>query len=48
MGMTAGVTLALTIYALNTKSDITYAGGALCTASIGLMLFGIFSGIFYS
>jgi len=48
MGMTAGVTLALTIYALNTKTDITYKGGALCTLSMGLFLFGIFSSIFYS
>ncbi len=47
MGMTTGVAGALSIYAATTKTDFTMMGGMLFACSIGLLLFGIFAGIFY-
>ena len=45
--MTSGIAIALTVYAIYSKTDFTEKGGLLFAASISLMLFGIFSGIFY-
>ena len=36
-GMTLGITLALTVYALTTKSDFTMMGGAFFIFGIGLL-----------
>ena len=41
--MTLGVTIALTIYAVTTTTDITYMGGALFIVSCALLFFGIFA-----
>jgi len=40
--MTAAMTLALTLYACTTKTDITYYGGALFIGSCALFLLLIF------
>ncbi|CAK1585918.1 unnamed protein product [Parnassius mnemosyne] len=41
VGITAGVCLALTLFAFQTKWDFTMLGGALVAASMVLLLFGI-------
>jgi FtsH-binding integral membrane protein len=41
--MTVAITLALTIYACTTKTDITMMGGALFILGMALLLFGIFA-----
>ncbi|CAG4946591.1 unnamed protein product [Parnassius apollo] len=41
VGITAGVCLALTLFAFQTKWDFTMMGGALVAASMVLLLFGI-------
>lgn len=38
---TCGLTLALTIYAFNTKTDFTLYGGILIALSFGLLIFGL-------
>ena len=38
--------IALTIYALTTKTDFTVCGGVLCVCLGGLILLGIFSFVF--
>ena len=41
--MTTGVTLALTIYAMTTKTDFTVCGGLLFVLVMSLILFGLFA-----
>lgn len=45
-GMTAAVTIALTIYAFYTKTDFTYCGGMLFVLSALMFTWGFFSLIF--
>ena len=47
-GMTLGITRALTVYALTTKSDFTMMGGAFFIFGIGLLLFGLFGSLFFN
>jgi FtsH-binding integral membrane protein len=44
--MTAGIVVALTIYAMTTKTDFTVCGGALFIIGAGFCLFGLFSFMF--
>jgi FtsH-binding integral membrane protein len=44
--MTAGVTIALSLYACTTKTDFTYCGGFLFCCSAIMLLFGILGLIF--
>ena len=44
--MTTGIVLALTIYALTTKSDFTVCGGAMFVFGAAFLMFGIFSMFF--
>lgn len=48
VGMTFGLTLALTVYAMVTKDDFTMRGGALCSLLAALIMIGIMSIFFYS
>ena len=41
--MTTGITLALTIYAMTTKTDFTVCGGLLFVLVMALILFGLFA-----
>ena len=41
IGITAGVTVIVTLFAMNTKYDVTGCGMFLFVASLVLMLFGI-------
>jgi len=45
--MTLGITVALTLYAVTTKTDFTMMGATFFILGMALMLFGIFLG-FYS
>lgn len=44
--MTAGIVIALTIYAMTTKTDFTVCGGLMFVLGAALLLFGIFSYFF--
>ena len=44
--MTLGITLALTIYALTTKTDFTLYGGMFFIIGMGLFLFALFASMF--
>jgi FtsH-binding integral membrane protein len=44
--MTLGITFALTLYALTTKTDFTMMGATLFIFGMGLFLFGIFAALF--
>ena len=44
--MTLGITLALTTYALTTKTDFTTMGGALFVVGMGMMLFAFCAAMF--
>ncbi|XP_063697378.1 protein lifeguard 2-like isoform X2 [Culicoides brevitarsis] len=46
VGLTAGVCLALTLFAFQTKWDFTVIGGSLCAATFCLLFLGIFAIIF--
>ena len=46
-GMTLALTISLTIFAFFTKSDFTTKGSALFCAAFSLIIFGIFSALFY-
>jgi hypothetical protein len=41
--MTLGITVALTLYAITTKTDFTVYGGLMYLLGMGLLLFGIFA-----
>ncbi|MFN9908635.1 MAG: hypothetical protein ACK56F_21330, partial [bacterium] len=43
--LTLSVTIALTIYALTTKTDFTMKGGSLFICSIALMVMGLLMGL---
>jgi FtsH-binding integral membrane protein len=45
--MTLGVTVSVTAYACLTKTDFTTSRGILCGLVIGMLLFGIFTGVYY-
>ena len=44
--MTAGIVVALTIYAMTTKTDFTVCGGMMFVIFGAFILFGIFSFVF--
>jgi FtsH-binding integral membrane protein len=44
--MTLGVTVALTVYAIFTKTDITLYGSSLCIFGMAFVMFGILFSIF--
>jgi hypothetical protein len=44
--MTLGITVALTIYACTTKTDVTMRGGTLFILVMALMMFGIFASFY--
>uniref|UniRef100_A0A336MQ13 CSON015136 protein n=1 Tax=Culicoides sonorensis TaxID=179676 RepID=A0A336MQ13_CULSO len=46
IGFTAGICLALTLFAFQTKWDFTAMGGVLCAATFALLFLGIFALIF--
>ena len=45
-GLTLGIVIGLTIYAVSTKTDLTMCGGALVSLSVIMLILGII-GIFY-
>mmetsp|Transcript_10135 Transcript_10135/g.13803 ORF Transcript_10135/g.13803 Transcript_10135/m.13803 type:complete len:131 (-) Transcript_10135:97-489(-) len=45
--MTAGVTVALTVYALTTKADFTYMGGMLWVLGMTIIMTSLFGFWFY-
>jgi len=45
--MTLALTISLTVYAFTTKTDYTYLGATLFIFLCALIMFGIFSWIFY-
>eukprot|EP00997_Jenningsia_sp_PLL12_P006160 NODE_2706_length_877_cov_100.771739_g2233_i0.p2 GENE.NODE_2706_length_877_cov_100.771739_g2233_i0~~NODE_2706_length_877_cov_100.771739_g2233_i0.p2 ORF type:complete len:64 (-),score=9.63 NODE_2706_length_877_cov_100.771739_g2233_i0:225-416(-) len=46
MFMTAGITIALTMYAIFTKSDFTMIGGGIVVFAMSLFMFGVFALVF--
>ena len=44
--MTLGITLALTFYAVTTKTDFTMMGATLFICGMALLLFGIIAALF--
>mmetsp|Transcript_11527 Transcript_11527/g.15791 ORF Transcript_11527/g.15791 Transcript_11527/m.15791 type:complete len:113 (-) Transcript_11527:94-432(-) len=46
--MTAGITFALTVYALTTKKDFTMMGGLIAVVSMTLVMLGLFGFWFYN
>ncbi|XP_061178301.1 protein lifeguard 1-like [Saccostrea echinata] len=48
VGITAGVCLALTLFAFQTKFDFTMCGGLLFVFLVILVIFGIFAAIFHN
>ena len=46
--MTAGIVIALTIYAMTTKKDFTVCGGAMFVLGSAFIMFGFFSLFFGS
>ena len=48
MFMTAGIVLALSLYAAFTTTDFTFLGGTIAVASMSILMFGMFAIIFQS
>ncbi len=44
--MTLGVTVALTVYALTTKTDFTMYGGMFFIVGMSIIMFGLFASLF--
>ena len=40
---TAGIVIALTVYAMTTKTDFTVCGGTICVIGVIFLFFGFFS-----